>query len=1047
YAIGAAVSGKDANSNATVSIGTNTLTQVTVQRPPNLSVGELISPPQHVSRGQTLQLRLPVTNLVDCATAQFQAPRLEAYSGGVTATTTAPTPATLAGGAPTQLVFATLIGSTAKLGSAFLRAVVPYNDTNTQTAGPQVVRDPVGNLDIQQPAELTLSRSLSRDTISQGQALRALVFVKNDSGAAGAAVTNTVVTFSQSDGTFLVVPTNPSPTIPGGQTGTAVLDITSTSGTGSLGTKTVTVNVRANEGNYGTPIAATTKSITLSFTVQKHPAPTMDAPYLPATVSRGEVLVPVYLRIRNPTTSGAKVRVTTVTLQFLSGGTMDDSARYQQTIVSAMPVEIEAGATTTVELALNVSELAQLGFSLVKATATAVDANDGSAVTVTPLSDGATNVAVGRPVLRIAGPDNRLPGVFPARTNISTGQTVRFRLEVKNFGTEEARFGAAPALGLYAGLVDKSSEYRRLLVSGANAVIGKASTGKTSGATILFDVTPDITATALGLIEVSATVPATSAVDASDVSTSVIPPVDAGTFLLEQRVFASAGDVYFDPNLPGGVDRASSTTTGDLQFSRVPVRVRINNNNGLNGATMNVSAVSLQFSTGTGTIGTEYDISPTTVAPFTVPGQGSQTVTFQVAAKPAAQKFRTIWLTPRATVADANTLAPTVVNGLLQSWVVREKSHKVVGQPDFASLVTAPPTEARLNSPLGCTVDGTRLIVADTQNSRVLVFNDYRSLPAGGGHADVVLGHSSFTSGDVNDNLAPSAGTLNAPGGVAVTGNRLIVVDSGNNRVLIYNNYTALPATGGQASVVLGQPNFQSTVADWTGVPSALGLDNPRGVVVIQNKLLVSDRGNSRILVWDPVPLTTTGAGLVIGQHDFTGQAINRTGTGDPTALSLALPTGLGTDGIRLFVADTGNERVLAFFAVPGAVDTPASGVLGQIDLQSGAGSRATTEGTLKAPTAVAAGGTRLFVADSDNNRVVVYNNPPQVLWTNGPAYVDMVGQAYGTDKDPNNTVSGVRDAFSMSSPSSVATTSLASSGRIWILDKDNSRLMLVPVP
>jgi hypothetical protein len=65
----------------------------------------------------------------------------------------------------------------------------------------------------------------------------------------------------------------------------------------------------------------------------------------------------------------------------------------------------------------------------------------------------------------------------------------------------------------------------------------------------------------------------------------------------------------------------------------------------------------------------------------------------------------------------------------------------------------------------------------------------------------------------------------------------------------------------------------------------------------------------------------------------------------------------------------------------------------------------------------------------------------------NGAAALDMVGQRYLTDSLLNNTVSGTRDAFSLSSPATVTTTSLLDDANLFVTDTGNSRILLVPLP
>jgi len=93
------------------------------------------------------------------------------------------------------------------------------------------------------------------------------------------------------------------------------------------------------------------------------------------------------------------------------------------------------------------------------------------------------------------------------------------------------------------------------------------------------------------------------------------------------------------------------------------------------------------------------------------------------------------------------------------------------------------------------------LWVADSSNNRVLRYSAPFSTDM---NADLVLGQPDFLSNDANQGLAnPTASTLNVPIGIEINDNgQLIVADSANNRVLIYEP----PFTNGEAAtVVLGQ--------------------------------------------------------------------------------------------------------------------------------------------------------------------------------------------------------------------------------------------------
>ncbi len=88
---------------------------------------------------------------------------------------------------------------------------------------------------------------------------------------------------------------------------------------------------------------------------------------------------------------------------------------------------------------------------------------------------------------------------------------------------------------------------------------------------------------------------------------------------------------------------------------------------------------------------------------------------------------------------------------------------------------------------------------------------------------------------------------LNHPNGIASDGKHLVLCDTWNNRVLIWNS---LPTGNTQADVVLGQKDFESFTAG-IGMDQ---VNWPVAVTFAGEKLIVADTNNNRLLVWDSVP-------------------------------------------------------------------------------------------------------------------------------------------------------------------------------------------------
>jgi hypothetical protein len=251
--------------------------------------------------------------------------------------------------------------------------------------------------------------------------------------------------------------------------------------------------------------------------------------------------------------------------------------------------------------------------------------------------------------------------------------------------------------------------------------------------------------------------------------------------------------------------------------------------------------------------------------------------------------------------------------------------------------------------------------------------------------AAVVVGQPGPSSGTANaGGGAPGAVGLRFPVGAAAGG--LFVPDTENHRVLGFSGVPS--ADGTAASFVLGQSDFTHGVAnddDQNGTtdaaPTGRTLSSPAKVVVAAGRLFVADTANHRVLIWDRIPTSSFApADHVVGQSTLGRGVANdddQNGSTDPapTARTLSHPFGLAVADGRLYVADENNHRVVIWDSIPRSNFVPADRVLGQQDFTSN--SQGTSDVEFRFPTDVAVGGGRLFVADSSNHRVMVWNTAP----------------------------------------------------------------------
>ncbi len=269
--------------------------------------------------------------------------------------------------------------------------------------------------------------------------------------------------------------------------------------------------------------------------------------------------------------------------------------------------------------------------------------------------------------------------------------------------------------------------------------------------------------------------------------------------------------------------------------------------------------------------------------------------------------------------------------------------------------------------------DGSKLFVADAFNNRVLIYN---SLPTSSNSpADVVVGQASFTANLANQGGSPNTNTLNGPRGVFSDGTKLYISDTSNNRVLIYN---VIPTTNNaSADVVVGQVGFTTNSANLGG-RNANTLSAPRGLSVDdQGKLYVADTSNNRVLIFNSVPeANNASADIVVGQANFTSGSANQGISVNANTLN-APQDAIVHDG-RLYVADSSNNRVLVFNAIPSTHNTNANVVVGQpVMTQNSANNGGVSASTLNLPLDISIKGSRLAIADKENSRILIFNSLP----------------------------------------------------------------------
>ncbi|MFN7999203.1 MAG: hypothetical protein U0Q18_36630 [Bryobacteraceae bacterium] len=323
----------------------------------------------------------------------------------------------------------------------------------------------------------------------------------------------------------------------------------------------------------------------------------------------------------------------------------------------------------------------------------------------------------------------------------------------------------------------------------------------------------------------------------------------------------------------------------------------------------------------------------------------------------------------------------------------------VYGQANYTTSTSnggnAQPSAGTMSGPTVAAVSGSDLFLADSGNNRILVFAGLGQ----GGAAAKVLGQRDFPYNAINyiegkefnfgPNLFANGGSSVAlwDAGIAIdwksSPQHLYVSDPGNNRVLGFMDAAKI-APGVQADIVIGQPDFYTSVCNYGGVrpstpapgqldqqPTQSSLCYPVGLAVDPNgNLYVADSQNGRVVRF-PAPFASgktnsETADLVLGQSDFTGLK-------NPTvsASFMGSPYGLVYDvGNGLLVSDRSYNRVLLFSKDNLTNGVAATKVIGQSDFSS----QATT--TLWSPYHIAEdSNSRIYVADSNHGQVLIFGS------------------------------------------------------------------------
>ncbi len=265
------------------------------------------------------------------------------------------------------------------------------------------------------------------------------------------------------------------------------------------------------------------------------------------------------------------------------------------------------------------------------------------------------------------------------------------------------------------------------------------------------------------------------------------------------------------------------------------------------------------------------------------------------------------------------------------------------------------------------------------------------------------------------------------------------------------------------ASLVIGQGDFEINQSNrGADDPGDNTLNEPQYITKFGEMLFISDRGNHRVLVWDQIPEENGDpASVVLGQEDFADCLENRgitttldemtSGLGDESLDgftisqceedTISAPAGLEVIDGKLYLADSGNHRVLRWEALP-SEDGEAPGlVLGQDNLECNEANRrgVISSGSLFFPMGIRSGDDQhVFVADKDNHRILIWDKIP---FNNGWNADISLGQAGMDEREPN------RGDFEQCGPDTLSFPTgvfyHAEEDKLFVVDQGNNRVLI----
>ncbi|MHC5037292.1 MAG: NHL domain-containing protein [Planctomycetota bacterium] len=356
---------------------------------------------------------------------------------------------------------------------------------------------------------------------------------------------------------------------------------------------------------------------------------------------------------------------------------------------------------------------------------------------------------------------------------------------------------------------------------------------------------------------------------------------------------------------------------------------------------------------------------------------------------------------------------------------------------------------ARLDRPSGITFDGRgNLLIGDTNQHRIRAFN---TADPNLGPAPTAFGNITILAGNIDTLAGSGAQGFGGDGGPAVGGTVLLdspeglawmspgvllFADRGNHTVRAVHTGTSAASPLSVGSVTL-QGGWIDTVVGTGQTPGSSGnggiatasrLNAPNDVAPVSGAILVADGGNRTLRLFNPSPASSSTP-LSLGHVTVDPAEIEMFAAS--VGYPLLAPTALAAWGNDLFIADAQNHRILNLNPQTGRI-VPLAG--DGVPAFGGDGGPALSA-SFSAPSGLAVDGISgqiLLIADTGNNRIRMVHFD---IATGNPV------TAFGDTVNAGEVKTILSTVGSVSSPTGIA---IGPNGDLFIADTGGNRILHV---